>query len=75
MRNGDENQMNSECGITARVACHLAPAACSPFFLSLLHFRPQAECLDPIRRPSLGRTSCDPMRHRPLGRESKTIPQ
>jgi hypothetical protein len=27
---------------------------------------------DPICRPSLGRACCDPMRRRPLGRESKT---
>jgi hypothetical protein len=72
MRNGDENRMNSECGITAPVACHLAPVACPPFFLSLLHLRPQAEYLDPICRPSLGRACCDPMRRRPLGRENKT---
>jgi hypothetical protein len=64
--------MNSECGITAPVAYHLAPAECPPFFLSLLHLRPQAEYLDPIRLPSLGSACYDPMRCRPLGRESKT---
>jgi hypothetical protein len=72
MRNGDENRMNSECGITAPVACHLVPAARPPFFHSLLHFRPQAEYLDPIRRAFRGRACCDPMHRRPLGRESET---
>jgi hypothetical protein len=72
MRSGDENRMNSECGITTPVACHLAPAACPPFSPSLLHLQPQAESFDPIRRPSLGRACCDPMRHRSLGRERQT---
>jgi hypothetical protein len=72
MRNSDENQMNSECGITAPVACHLGPATYPPFFLSLLHLRPQAEYLDPIRRPSLDRACCDLTPHRSLGRGSKT---